>query len=469
MGIKKATKSDVMWNYIGTFVSMTSSFVLLPILMYFLSEDELGLWYVYVAIANLASLFEFGFDPTFARNIVYVLSGATDLSKKGSEFLQVRDVVDWHLLNVVIKASKLIYAGIALCVLLGLITIGSFYVKGVAYGILNASTWGSWALFCLAVFLNIYFLWSLTVLRGYGDVAGENRARTYAKVMQLIVSALFLFLGMGLFGAALGYFANSITLRILSIVYLNGHKEIENNRKKDVRRVKLNEVKMALGAVGHVALRDGVVSFANYASTQAITLISSAYLGLAASGVYSIALQLSTAVINLASAYPKSFFPSMQAAVARADASMERHYVSSGVVAYWILYLIGTAGVMLFVIPLLPLLKPGTQIDAVLFVCLNLYMGLWNQHGLFCNYIVSMNEIPYMTAYLISAVLGVALSCIFCGPMRLGAWGIVVGQALSQLIYNNWFWPCYLCKKIGTSYTSCILEGSAYWKKRLFS
>lgn len=103
-------KSDIVWNYIGTIVSMASGFVLLPLLMHFLSSSELGLWYVYVALSNFAMLFEFGFNPTFARNIVYVISGAQHLSIEGCDIKSVQEGIDWHLLNTVIKASKVIYA-----------------------------------------------------------------------------------------------------------------------------------------------------------------------------------------------------------------------------------------------------------------------------------------------------------------------------------------------------------------------
>lgn len=39
----RTKRSDVIWNYVGTVVSMASGFVLLPLLMRFLSGDELGL------------------------------------------------------------------------------------------------------------------------------------------------------------------------------------------------------------------------------------------------------------------------------------------------------------------------------------------------------------------------------------------------------------------------------------------
>lgn len=124
----KTRGADILWNYVGTFVSMASGFFLLPLLMRYLTSDELGLWYVYVAIANLAVLFEFGFNPTFARNIVYVISGARKLSAEGCNPESIQEGIDWHLLNVVIHASKVVYAALAVLVLLLLVAVGTPYV-----------------------------------------------------------------------------------------------------------------------------------------------------------------------------------------------------------------------------------------------------------------------------------------------------------------------------------------------------
>ena len=183
---------------------MSSGFILLPLLMLFLTDDELGLWYVYLALSNFALLFEFGFSPTFARNIVYVVSGARRLSVKGCDNSSVEEGIDWHLLNTVIKTSKVIYSIIAVVVTALLATIGSAYVAYVSPGLDSSIVWGSWPLFCVSVFLNLYFLWSVTVLRGYGDVAGEKKSLVISKVGQLAVSAMLLVMGFGLVGAAIG-------------------------------------------------------------------------------------------------------------------------------------------------------------------------------------------------------------------------------------------------------------------------
>ena len=463
----QARKSDVIWNYIGTVVSMASGFVLLPLLMKYLSDDELGLWYVYVALSNFAMLFEFGFNPTFARNIVYVVSGARRLSSEGCDQCSVERGVDWHLLNTVIKASKVIYALIALIVVILLATVGSSYISFISSGMNPITVWVSWSLFCIASFLNLYFLWSITVLRGYGDVAGEMKATTFGKICQLVVSGMLLVLGFGLVGASVGYLANAILLRLSAIYFLRGHREIEMQRRMDSQAIERADIIAIFKTIFHIAWRDGLVQLALYASTQAMSILSSLFLGLSETGTYSVLLQFANAVYNFASAYPKAFFPSMQSAYVEGNLSRQKKYVSMGIVGYWTLLTLGTLGVCAVILPLLPLFKPNVVVNYGLFLAMCLYLGLLQQHSIFCNYIISMNEIPYMWGYIVAAVLGTGLVCLFSGVLGMGAWGIILGQALSQVVYNNWKWPIYLCKKLGTSYREIVAKGIHEWERKL--
>ena len=188
--------------------------------------------------------------------------------------------------------------------------------------------------------IGLYFLWSITVLRGYGDIAGENKAVVIGRAAQLSVSAILLLLGYGLVGAAIGYLANAILLRLSAVVMLRKHKEIEKGRHSDTMPVEASSIREIFLTIFHVAWRDGLVQLAVYASTQAMSILSSIFLGLAETGTYSILLQFANAIYNFASTYPKSFFPAMQSAFAGGDMERQREYVSTGIVGYWGLFAI---------------------------------------------------------------------------------------------------------------------------------
>ena len=78
----KLTSKDIIWSYIVTVLSMAANFLMLPLIMYFLDGEKLGLWYVFASIGGIAVLFDFGFCVTFARNITYAWSGARSLKRE---------------------------------------------------------------------------------------------------------------------------------------------------------------------------------------------------------------------------------------------------------------------------------------------------------------------------------------------------------------------------------------------------
>lgn len=459
----KTSRADVIWNYIGTIVSMSSGFLLLPLLLRYLTADELGLWYVYLAVSNLTQLFEFGFNPTFARNIVYCLSGAKSIKKRGAGELSSTGEVDWHLFKSLMTTSKIIYAVIAVLALIVVSTLGSLYISGITSGMEGTGHWASWAVFCLSIFINLYFLYSMTFLRGVGDIAGENRSKTYAKIAQLVSSAVLLVFGFGLLGASIGFLVNGLVMRVFAGYYYSKHADISLGIRSDNANVTRDDVRGVLAEVSSIAWRDGVVQIALYASTQATSIISSLFLGLAETGMYSVLLQLGTAVYNFAGAFVKSYYPMFQSSFAKHDVHSMLDIVKRGISAYWMLCAFGAAGIILVIFPLLPIVKPGVEVSVPFFLFLTLYLSLLNHHSIFCNFIIGMNEIPYMKAYLFSAVLGVIASAVLCGVFHLGAWGLVAGQAASQLIYNNWKWPQYVMKKLGFGYFEALKIGCRDW------
>lgn len=448
-------------------MSMAGSFLLLPLLIYFLSEEELGLWYVFMAIASFASLLEFGFTPTFSRNIVYCISGVDKLSKQGFDSSSDSRSVNWHLLRTMLRASKIIYAVIATIALLLSATIGTLYVKHISSGLSSDESFVAWSVFVLAIFMNLYFLYGFTFLRGLGDIEGENKAKTFARITQIALSAALLFGGFGLIGASLGFLANGLMMRVLSTYYFKRRKDIQEGMKGDEAPISASEIKNVFSTIYFTAWRDGVVTVAWFGSTQAMTIICSLFLGLNETGTYSVMLQLATAVYNVASAYIRSFFPAWQAASVEHDTVRQRNIVSKGISCYYAGFLIGTLAVMLIVFPLLPIIRSSFLVDIPLYLGLSVYIFLLNQHSIFCSLIVGTNRIPYFKGYIVAAVAGIALSVVLCGIFQFGGWGLVLGQALPQLVYNNWKWPHFVLKELDTNIREMLWVGFGWWRSKV--
>ena len=68
------TKKDVLWGYIAQFFNIGAGILLLPVILKLLPADILGVWYIFLTISSLVQMIDFGFQPTFTRNVAYVFS-----------------------------------------------------------------------------------------------------------------------------------------------------------------------------------------------------------------------------------------------------------------------------------------------------------------------------------------------------------------------------------------------------------
>lgn len=127
----KSSRSDIIWNYIGIVMSMASNFLLLPFLIKFIDGEMLGLWYVYLSIGGIVILFDFGFNPTLARNVAYCWSGAKELNAEGVGQTQGSEP-NFDLLKRVISTCKAIYLVISAAALLVLLSIGTAYIHHIS-------------------------------------------------------------------------------------------------------------------------------------------------------------------------------------------------------------------------------------------------------------------------------------------------------------------------------------------------
>src|SRR5699024_3097617 len=78
-------KKDVVWGYISLILIQGINVILLPFILVFLSNKELGLWYTFTSLYGLAMLIDFGFQATISRNISYIWSGAENIQARGHQ------------------------------------------------------------------------------------------------------------------------------------------------------------------------------------------------------------------------------------------------------------------------------------------------------------------------------------------------------------------------------------------------
>ena len=104
------TKKDVLWSYAATFLKIAASALLLPFILKILPSETVGVWSVFMTLTAFTTLLDFGFGPSFSRNITYIFSGVKSLKTNGFEIVDVQNSeVDYSLLKGTINAMRWFY------------------------------------------------------------------------------------------------------------------------------------------------------------------------------------------------------------------------------------------------------------------------------------------------------------------------------------------------------------------------
>lgn len=450
------SKNDIIWNYIGIIVSLMGNFLLIPFLLKFLSTDYYGLWNVFISLGAVSALFDFGFNSLFARNVAYSWSGVKNLSKENVVATD-NDSVNYPLLKKVIKTCQLIYLIISSVALLILVSIGTVYVSHVAKSISNnLVVIIAWELYAIGIFLDLLYGYYDAFLRGIGEIGADNKARVIAKLIQIVLTVVLLFLNFGIISTSIANIVYGLAFRELCKKRFYSYKNMKT-RLNEVGAVPISDIFETFKIVWHNAWREGIVSIANYISNQVTTLLCSLYLGLAATAKFGLAVQFTSAVAQIATALLISYQPALQEAYAHRNKEVISAKLSMGVISYVILYPLGLIGLMLF-IPVINIIKGSAILTIPLLFSVGFYQFILKFRDCYAWYLGSTNRVIYYKSFIFSSVLCTTLSVLFVGYWHLNISGFVYAQIISQLVFNVWYWPLYVHRELHLTLKNMILR-----------
>lgn len=455
------SKKDVIWSYLGTAMSLGGNFILLPFLMYYLDSATLGLWYVYLSVGGIVILFDFGFNPTFARNIAYCWNGTSRLTKTEAEFSEKHEP-NISLMKIIIRTCESIYLIVSTLALMILLSIGTMYILNISEEINKSITIYSWLIYCAAVFFNLYYGYYATFLRGVGAISQYNKVTIVSRITQIILSIVLLYMGFDLLGVSIGYMVYGLLLRFLSKQTFYKYKNMGILIKEDTTAVTKSDVSSMFKTMWHNAWRDGLVSIANYLANQASIFIASMYFSLTITGIYSVSIQFVTAIATISGSLYNAYQPSLQAAYVKNDVKESKRLMSISMTVYSIMFVSGVILLIFIGIPLITLIKSNMVFDIPLLLAISLYTFLLKNHAFYASFISNTNRVPYTMAFVLSSFLSVVIALLVLNFTTLGIWGLILSQIGVQLFYNNWKWPKVVMIELNTNQREMFEMG---WKE----
>ena len=157
--------------------------------------------------------------------------------------------------------------------------------------------------------------------------------------------------------------------------------------------------------------------------------------------------------------------PVLQSAYINNDKDAQKRTMSLIVCSFAFMDIIGMLLATGIGLPILRLIRPETVVASYVLLALGAYQFILNFRNCYTSYFSCTNRIPYVKSFLISSILCVGLAFLTMGVFKMGIWGIIFAQIVSQCVYNAWAWSLKAHKEMELSAKETIWLGYIELKK----
>jgi O-antigen/teichoic acid export membrane protein len=441
------TKKDVLWSYAATFLKIAASVLLLPFILKMMPSETVGIWSVFMTITAFTTLLDFGFGPTFSRNVTYIFSGVKTLKINGFETVDGENPsVDYCLLKGVINAMRWFYFRMSIVLLLLLATFGTYYIKILLHNYQGDQTevYIAWILLCIINTYNLFTLYYDALLQGKGLVKRSKQIMIVGQIIYLILAIILIINGNGLIAIVSAQASSVIIIRWLSYQSFFT-KEI----KQKLNAVIAQSKKKVIKVIYPNAIKIGLTSLGGFMVQRSAIIIGSLYLPLTDIASYGITMQLIAVIAGLGGIYTVTYQPMIaQLRVLQNNNAIKELYLN-GQFVLLLSYIVGGIVLLIFGKMALILIGSKTSLMPQLFITLAIFISfLEDNHSIAGTILLSKNEVPFFKAALISGGTTVLLLLAFFQFSNLGAWAMIVAPGLVQGAYQNWKWPTVVINEL---------------------
>ncbi|WP_146029337.1 O-unit flippase-like protein [Vibrio diazotrophicus] len=429
------SRKDIIWGYFSQFLFIGSGVIIIPLAAKYLSSEEMGLWYLFVALAGLAQLLEFGFQLTISRMTSYVYSGALDILPEGVPN-KAEGQLDVQLLYDLFKAAKKVYLIIAIGAVVLLTIFATIYLS--TYEEFGTKQFYAWLIFSISTVVNLYFTYFNGLIVGRGDQHKFYKAQSISKLTMLAASVPLLILDFGLLSMSFATFVSMLVFRILLNFIFFDKKRREIYDFKNIKSVNKDYSNILWLA----AWKLGITSIGAYLIRNANIFIASSFIGLNASASYGLTMQLLGILASVSGMVFNLNLPKLTSLQTYGAKKQIKEIFTKSIIISHALYMLGGVSIVSIGIPLLDYLHVNTKlVDMDLLILLFIVYQLEMNHSLYATYFTTKNTVPFLNSAIFSGFFIVFLSLIFMKFTNLGLLGLIVSQGIVQLVYNNWYWP----------------------------
>ncbi len=439
-------KREIAWSYVGTAFMIGAGVILLPFILHKMPQETVGIWNIFQTITALVLLLDFGFRPTFARNISYIFSGVKSLQRNGVAHTTSEAAVDYSLLKGTLLAMKRFYRWMALVVFALLATAGTayFYYILQKYSGDRQDALIAWILLIAINCYNLYTFYYEALLTGKGYVKRAQQINMLGQAVYLALAIGLIYAGFGLTAIVASQLISTVIRRILTYRVF-----FTPELKANIELVEPQEPKEILSAISPNAIKIGLTQLGGFMVNKSAILIGSAFLTLEQVACYGITIQVMDILARCATVFYQSYLPKLAQCRAENDLNgLKRYYIlcTGSLLA---VYAVGSVAWIFLGNWALDIIQSQTHfVPTAMLMVMLLISTLEHNHAVSAGFIMADNKIPFFIPSLVSGAATVLLLWIFLSPLQMGIWGLILAPGIAQLAYQNWKWPSVVIKEL---------------------
>lgn len=447
MAVENIGKRDLIWATLATLFRIGSGVLLFPLVLNMLPSETVGVWTIFTSVTMIIGIMDFGFSPSFARNIAYIFSGVRSLKRDGHECVDATDAqIDYNLLKRTIRAMQYFYSRMALILFAFLSIVGTFYIYTLMQNYAGdvREIYFAWAIVCVVNSYNLYTLYYDALLNGRGLIKRKNQIVLIGNVAYLSLAVLLLLCGFELIAIVSAQLVSVLIIRTLS------YKSFYSNEiTSNLAAVEEVDYKDILRAIMPNALKLGLASLGGFLTFRLSTFVGPLFISLSDMASFGITLQLLAVVSSLALLYTNVYLPKVfQWRVERNVALIRKTFYISTLLVF-VIFLCGGIAIDLLGNWALNLFGSQTQLlSGALFVFLVIHYYLETNMVNSTEYLLAKNEVPFYKRYLVSGCITVFLLFLLVGYFDWGLWGVIAAPMISQSVLQYWKWTCEVYKEL---------------------
>ena len=444
--IEHIGKKEIIWSYAGTAFMIGAGVILLPFILHKMPQETVGIWNIFQTITALVLLLDFGFRPSFARNISYIFSGVKTLQKDGVAHTTSDAAVDYGLLKGTLIAMRRFYRWMALAVLGILATAGTAYFWYILqkYSGDRQDALIAWILLIGINCYNLYTFYYEALLTGKGYVKRNQQINMFGQAVYIGLAIGLIYAGLGLTAIVASQLVSTIIRRVLTYRVF-----FTKDLKAHLIEAVAQEPKQILGTITPNAIKIGLTQLGGFLVNKSAVLIGSAFLSLEEVACYGITMQVMDILARCATVFYQSYMPKLAQCRAEKDLTGLKRYYLLCTGSLLLVYILGGVVWIFLGNWALDLISSQTHfVPTVMLLVMLIISTLEHNHAVSAGFIMADNKIPFFIPSLVSGAATVLLLWIFLGPLHWGIWGLILAPGLAQLAYQNWKWRSVVIKEL---------------------